>query len=92
MISAAQGETKACLASSTEGTSDDDQIYASSITSVVIGEKVLGVGEYAFALCDNLESVLIPENVEYIYSNAFLNSGLKNITISEAASHLTVSS
>ncbi len=47
--------------------------YASDIKSVVIGDGVTNVGEYAFYNCKNLSSVIIPDSVTDIGYYAFSN-------------------
>ena len=45
--------------------------YISEITSVVIGDKVTSIGNYAFYGCGNMTSVLIPSSVTKIGKSAF---------------------
>jgi hypothetical protein len=53
-----------------------------SITTVVIGEGVTSVGNYAFFICDNLTSVTIPGSVTTIGDNAFdVCSKLTSVTL-----------
>ena len=54
-----------------EGTSAPWASYRDSITSVVIGPGVTGIGAYAFFKCKNLTSVSIPEGVTYLGISAF---------------------
>lgn len=54
----------------------------SGLTSVVIGDSVTSIGNYAFEFCTSLTSVTIPNSVTSIGSGAFYYcSGLKSITI-----------
>ena len=45
--------------------------YRSSITSVVIEDGVTSIGNYAFAICDDLTSLTVGNSVTSIGSNAF---------------------
>lgn len=45
--------------------------YREQITSVVIGEGVTGIGNYAFYMCTKLSNVELPDGVEKIGSGAF---------------------
>lgn len=47
----------------------------SSVTSIVIGESVSSVGNYAFRSCSEAKSVIIPESVTSIGSHAFSRCG-----------------
>lgn len=59
--------------------------YYSSITSVVIGEEITSIGNYAFYLCYKVTSIAIPDGVTSIGMNAFFScSGLTSITIPES--------
>ena len=56
--------------------------YRSSITSVVIGDGVTSIGNYAFSSCSNLETVTIPSGVTSIGNSAFAYcSKLNSVTI-----------
>ncbi|MBR5340542.1 MAG: leucine-rich repeat protein [Erysipelotrichaceae bacterium] len=55
--------------------------YKDSITSIVFGNNVTGIGTYAFIDCSNLTSVAIPATVNSIGENAFQNCGLTSLTI-----------
>ena len=52
------------------------------LRKVVLTEKVVGIGSYAFAECSNLGDILIPASVANIYNNAF--QGCAKIDISFA--------
>ena len=58
--------------------------WQSDITSVVIGEGVTHIGDYAFNGCTNFASVTIPASVETIGEGAFFTSG--NISENHLAS------
>lgn len=45
--------------------------YTSDICSVIIGEGITSIGNYAFVNCENLTNVSIPEGIESIGASAF---------------------
>ena len=47
--------------------------YRDSLCSVVIGEGVLSVGNYAFAFCKRLQSVILPNSLLFIGNSSFLH-------------------
>ncbi len=53
----------------------DVPMYAFSgltqVYDIVLGEKVIGIGEYAFSKCDQFNAFSIPETVKTIYKGAF---------------------
>ena len=52
----------------------------STLTSVIIGDNVTGIGSYAFRGCTGLTSVEIPNSVKSIGSNAFyMSSNIKTV-------------
>ena len=53
--------------------------YDSDIKSVIIEPGVTKIGSHAFFMCNNLESVSIPEGVTTIEDRAFWQTSLKNI-------------
>ena len=57
-------------------------VYVKNITSVTIENGVREIGEYAFALCENLRSVTIPGSVKSIDYGAFLyDDALEEISL-----------
>ena len=55
--------------------------FRSKIKSVVIADKVTHIGANAFKDCTNLESITLPDSVEYILYNAFESTGLKSFKV-----------
>ena len=55
--------------------------FDADIKHVVIESGVTNIGSHAFFMCNNLESVSIPEGVTTIEDRAFWQTSLKNITI-----------
>ena len=56
--------------------STDDNIshiFGSQVTEYIIGNKVKGIGDYAFYNCSKLSSVTIPNSVTSIGASAFYN-------------------
>ncbi|MBO5981031.1 MAG: leucine-rich repeat protein, partial [Clostridia bacterium] len=53
------------------------------LTEVNFGEnsQLWGIGNEAFSYCPFLESIILPDRLEYIGDRAFLLSGLKSITV-----------
>ncbi|MBR4880373.1 MAG: leucine-rich repeat domain-containing protein, partial [Clostridia bacterium] len=59
--------------------------FASSVKSVVIGNGVTGIGDYAFMGCDALTSVNIPASVAKLGAGAFYEcTALKSVAIPES--------
>ena len=55
--------------------------YKEDISTVVIGEGVTSIGDYAFYKNENLLSVYIPNTVENIGTSAFQETGLVAVTL-----------
>ena len=70
--------------------------YKDNITSVVIGEGVTSIGDFAFYECDYLASVSIPASVTSIGQSAFYNCGTSvtvtalTVTIATGSSLTTI--
>ena len=53
-----------------------------SITSIIIPDSVIIIGDWSFAFCASLSSIIIPDNVTYIGDYAFYKcKSLKEINI-----------
>ena len=52
-----------------------------SIRSVIVGEGITSIGEFAFSNCDKLESADIPDSVTKIGKGAFSSTALNSIAI-----------
>ncbi len=61
----------------------EDAFYGFHITDVKIPDSVTSIGNYAFASCDELESIIIPDSVENLGYSAFRYCyKLESVTIS----------
>ncbi|MBQ2989293.1 MAG: leucine-rich repeat protein [Clostridia bacterium] len=58
------------------------------IPSEYQGERVTGIGAYAFGHCINLNSITIPEGVTEIAEGAFIYSGLKTVIMPQSVTSL----
>ena len=56
----------------------------SNLMKVSMPSTLTTIGLKAFELCSNLETIALPENLDYIGENAFLGTGLTEITIPAA--------
>jgi hypothetical protein len=62
---------------------------AQVIVSVVIDNKITGIGDFAFNRCPSLTSITIPNSVTYIGRNVFMNcSKLASITIPNSVTRI----
>ena len=62
----------------------DYLLYGSSnyeIQSISLGKDIERIGAYAFAYCNNLSSVILPDTLIEIGKNSFVNAGIKNLNI-----------
>ncbi|MCM1507892.1 MAG: leucine-rich repeat protein [Ruminococcus flavefaciens] len=55
--------------------------YCEDLTSVTMSNGVKNIGNGAFWYCSGLKSIVIPNSVTRIETDAFANSGLREITI-----------
>ena len=60
---------------------DEFEFTADKVKKVVFNGNITSIGDSAFALCSELESVTIPDTVKYIGGEAFAGTGLTKITI-----------
>lgn len=50
--------------------------------------KITGIGDYAFAYCEGITNITIPENITYIGKSAFTRTSLKEISIPESVTSI----
>ena len=62
--------------------------FGKKITSVSLPATVQVIGYAAFAGCDRLATVTIPESVTFIDDYAFSGSGLTSVTLTSAVAHM----
>ena len=60
----------------------------SNMKTLNIGQNVKHIGEWAFAYCNALDSIVIPEGVTSVYYDAFRYTAVKSITIPESITFL----
>ncbi len=62
------------------GPAIEEQAFGSckNLVSVTLGEGVLGIGRNAFKGCDKLTTIIIPDSVNVIRENAFLDTAWLN--------------
>ena len=63
--------------------------HCSSLTGVKIPDSVTRIEDLAFFSCVSLASLVIPDNVNYIGGDAFLGSGLTDVTISNGLTKIS---
>lgn len=52
------------------------------ITSLEMSDSVISIGERAFEWCDNLETISLSNNLEYVAKDAFYGAGSKTLSYS----------
>ena len=62
--------------------------HKDSIFSIIIGNDVTSIGDYAFLNFENLTSVTIGNSVTVIGNRAFMASGLTSVTIPESVTEI----
>lgn len=58
------------------------------ITSVIVEDGVSTIGSYAFAYCENVESILIPQNITAIKEGAFAGTKIRQFSIPASVASL----
>ena len=67
----------------------DIWLYNADFTSLIIGDSVTSIGDYAFAHCSKLTSVTIGDSVTSIEYNAFNNcQSLRSVTIGNSVTNI----
>ncbi|MCM1076219.1 MAG: leucine-rich repeat protein [Bacteroides sp.] len=66
----------------------DNSFNGAKITSVSIPATVTTIGNSAFDNCQNLESLVLPENLKKIMNEAFARSGLRQIEVPLAVDYI----
>ena len=57
--------------------------YGQNITSVVLPEGLISIGQNAFAFINTFSQITLPSTLQYILMNAFSGCGLTSVTIPE---------
>ena len=71
------------------GSSSPWQSYRTSIATVVIGDSIISIGNFAFGSCSSLTSVTIGNSVTSIGDNAFHSCySLKSVTIPNSVTNI----
>lgn len=62
--------------------------WKSSVTKVVLGDKLRAIDEYAFTFSSALADINFPKSLVYISTEAFASTGLTSVTLPEALPEL----
>ena len=65
--------------------------YGQNITSVVLPEGLISIGQNAFAFINTFSQITLPSTLQYILMNAFSGCGLTSVTIPENVKGIGVS-
>lgn len=61
---------------------------SSNLERVVLSDKLVFIPKYCFSGCNNLKTIVIPDNVSIIDEGAFQYSGLESITLPQNVQHI----
>lgn len=64
--------------------------YGSNVHSIVLPQSLRVIGSYAFMRCRRLESIYLPDNVEYIGHAAFDGEYVDHVDVSELNNHIQI--
>lgn len=59
-------------------------LHSTNAKTVNVGDGVTSIGDFAFAFCDNLVNVLLPEGLTVIGKGSFGCSGIESITLPDS--------
>ncbi len=59
-------------------------LHSTNVKTVNVGDGVTSIGDFAFAFCDNLVNVLLPEGLTVIGKGSFGCSGIESITLPDS--------
>ncbi len=62
---------------------------ANSIKSIIVGEGITSIGDYAFYYCKNAASVSLPSTLKKIGAYSFNSTGLTEVTIPESVTEIS---
>ena len=65
--------------------------YGQNITSVVLPEGLISIGQNAFAFINTFSHITLPSTLQYILMNAFSGCGLTSVTIPENVKGISAS-
>ena len=65
--------------------------YGQNITSVVLPEGLISIGQNAFAFINTFSQITLPSTLQYILMNAFSGCGLTSVTIPENVKGISAS-
>ena len=62
---------------------------SSNIKSIIVGEGITSISDYAFYYCRNAASVSLPSTLKKIGAYSFYSSGLTDVTIPESVTEIS---